>query len=394
MLELSLAAEVEWRAQIREFLATSLTAELESEMRGTTFGDRGPALQQFETDLAVRGWLSLAWPQEYGGQGRTIAELQALGDELAHAGAPALDLTVTSIAPCLIAFGSERNRSDWLPGIRDGHVRFAVGYSEPDAGTDLANLKTRAVLDGDEWVINGTKLWNTQANIATHEWVLARTEPDSLRHRGLSIIVVPIETPGLHISAVETWGSQRTNETTLTDVRVPSGNLIGERGKGWRYVMGALELERDAIANAGDLRRAMDELAEELRARGIADAASIERITMLQAEVLAVDLMCRHAARLADRGQPSAFLATKAKVKSSELRQVIADAALDLLGMTGLLRYPELDAPRSGMFERLYRFAPVQQFAGGTNDVLLDVIAQRELNMPSYGRSTNRSSRE
>jgi alkylation response protein AidB-like acyl-CoA dehydrogenase len=268
----------------------------------------------------------------------------------------------------------------------------AVGYSEPEAGTDLASLRTRAVRDGDEWVINGSKIWNSGAQRSTHEWLCVRTDPDAARHRGISVIIVPVDHPGVTIRPLYAWSGYRTNEVFFDDVRVPLGNLIGEVNQGWTYITGALDLERGALNNAGDLRRAVVELialaARPRRDRTIPlhDSVFSRRLAQIQADVDVAALMGYEAASLLDAGVIPSVEVSVEKVFTSELRQRIADLAIDLLGPEGLLAYLSAAAPAHGKFERLYRSAPLMRFGGGTNEVLRDVIAQRGHGMPSYGR--------
>src|SRR5262249_41076200 len=158
----------------------------------------------------------------YGGLGLTATEQQMLVDEFTARGVPGPDLTVTSVAPMIMRHGTEKNKADWLPGIARGEITCAVGYSEPDAGTDLASLSTRAELDGDEWVINGAKIWNSLAHICTHEWLCVRTDQTAPKHKGISVIMVPIDGPGIEIRPLVAWSDLRTNLTYFTDVRVPA----------------------------------------------------------------------------------------------------------------------------------------------------------------------------
>jgi alkylation response protein AidB-like acyl-CoA dehydrogenase len=292
----------------------------------------------------------------------------------------------------IMRHGTERNKTDWLPLIARGEMICAVGYSEPEAGTDLASLRTRAVRDGQEWVINGTKIWNSGAQRATHEWLCVRTDPNGARHRGISVIIVPIESPGVQIRPLYAWSGYRTYEVHFSDVRVPLTNLIGEVNRGWTYITGALDLERGALTNAGDLRRAVDELRELARTPRrdgtvpADDAALRRRLAQAEADVEVATLMGYEAASLLDGGVIPTVEVSVEKVFTSELRQRIADLALDLLGPDGLLAHRSAQAPLAGKFERLYRSAPLMRFGGGTNEVLRDIIAQRGHGMPSYGR--------
>jgi 3-oxocholest-4-en-26-oyl-CoA dehydrogenase alpha subunit len=296
---------------------------------------------------------------------------------------------VTSVAPMIMRHGTEQNKLEFLPPIARGELICAVGYSEPEAGTDLASLRTRAVRDGDEWVITGSKIWNSVANRATHEWLCVRTDPTAARHRGISVIMVPTGLPGIQIRPLYAWSGYRTNEVFFDEVRVPAGNLIGELNQGWTYITGALDLERGALTNAGDLRRALDdltELAERDNSAPLQTPGLRRRLAQAEADVEAAELMGLQAASLLESGVIPTLEVSVEKIFTSELRQRIADLALDVLGPDGLLAYRSPLAPEGGKFERLYRVSPLMRFGGGTNEVLRDVIAQRGHGMPSYGR--------
>jgi len=247
-------------------------------------------------------------------------------------------------------------------------------------------------MEDGEWVINGAKTWNSGAQRSTHEWLCVRTDPDAPKHRGISVIIVPIDHPGVTIRPLTAWSGYRTNEAFFDDVRVPATNLIGEVNKGWRYITGALDLERGALTNAGDLRRAVDdllELARRPRRDGVVpahDPTVRRRLALLDADVEVATLMGFEAASLLDEGVIPSIEVSVEKVFTSELRQRIAEVALDLLGPDGLLAHRTAAAPDDGRFERLYRIAPLLRFGAGTNEVLRDVIAQRGHAMPSYGR--------
>ena len=249
-----------WVDEVRQFLAENVTAALKAEMAEHGLEYQGGELTAFRRKIGEKGWFGLNWPTEYGGLGLTPTHQHLLMSEFEYAGVPGPDLTVTSMAPMIMRHGTEQNKKDFLPGIARGEIVFALGYSEPNAGTDLASLRTRAVRDGDEWVINGSKIWNSGAQRSTHEWLCVRTDPDAPRHRGISVIAVPVDSPGIEIHPLIAWSGYRTNETFFNDVRVPVSNLIGEVNTGWTYITGALDLERGALTNAGDLRRALDDL--------------------------------------------------------------------------------------------------------------------------------------
>lgn len=386
------AAQRAWLAEVREFLRENVTAELRAELARHDLDFPGGEVARFRRKIGEKGWFGLNWPREYGGLGLGAVYQHLLMSEFEYWGVPGPDLTVTSVAPMIMRHGTERNKSEWLPLIARGEMICAVGYSEPETGTDLAALRTRATLDGQEWVINGTKTWNSGAQRATHEWLCVRTDPNAARHRGISVIIVPIDSPGVQIRPLYAWSGYRTNEVHFHDVRVPATNLIGEANRGWTYITGALDLERGALTNAGDLRRAVDELrqlARTPRRDGSVpadDPALRRRLARAEADVEVAALMGYEAASILDAGVIPTVEVSVEKVFTSELRQRIADLALDLLGPDGLLAHRSENAPLAGEFERLYRAAPLMRFGGGTNEVLRDIIAQRGHGMPSYGR--------
>ena len=241
-------------------------------------------------------------------------------------------------------------------------------------------------------MINGSKIWNSGVQRSTHEWLCVRTDPDAPRHHGVSVIMVPIDSPGVEIRPLYGWSGHRTNETFFRDVRVPVTNLIGEVNAGWTYITGALDLERGAQTNAGDLRRALDDLvalaAQPLRDGSVParDPAFRRRLAQADADVEVATLMGYEAASMLDGGRIPTVEVSVEKIFTSELRQRIADLALDLLGPDGVMAHRSSGAPLGGFFERLYRVSPLMRFGGGTNEVLRDVIAQRGQQMPSYGR--------
>jgi 3-oxocholest-4-en-26-oyl-CoA dehydrogenase alpha subunit len=378
------AGQTAWLAEVRAFLTDHVTPALRSELAQHGQELPGGEVASFRRKIGERGWFGLNWPSEYGGLGLGAVYQHLLMREFEYWGVPGPDLTVTSVAPMIMRHGTEQNKLEFLPPIARGELICAVGYSEPEAGTDLASLRTRAVRDGDEWVITGSKIWNSVANRATHEWLCVRTDPDAPRHRGISVIMVPTDTPGIQIRPLYAWSGYRTNETFFDEVRVPADNLIGELNRGWTYITGALDLERGALTNAGDLRRALDALTAltgDIQTPGLR-----RRLAQAEADVEVAMLMGYQAASLLDSGVIPTVEVSVEKVFSSELRQRIADLAIDLLGPDGLLAYLSAGAPEGGTFERLYRVSPLMRFGGGTNEVLRDVIAQRGHGMPSYGR--------
>jgi alkylation response protein AidB-like acyl-CoA dehydrogenase len=376
-----------WRAEVRAFLEEHFGPDAREAARRGGGEWSGPVIRAFRRRLAERGWLALSWPEEYGGLGRSTVDQVILMDEFAYWGAPSIEITSASVAPVIIRAGTEEQKQRWLPLIKAGEVEFAIGYSEPDAGSDLARLRTRAVLDGDEWVVTGQKIWNTGAEYCTHEWLACRTDPDAPLHRGISVLVVPLDSPGITIRPLYTWRGIRTNQVFFDEVRVPADNLIGEPNEGWRYITQALDFERVAVAITGGLRRLLDDLVDYCRSnpQGAELARRPEvrhRLAELEVEVELARLLNYRAAAMIDDGEIPYAEASMTKIRTTELLAKASDTALQLLGPLGQLGPYDPRTPLSGLAQLTYRMAPYFRFGGGTNEIQRDIVAQRGLGMP------------
>jgi 3-oxocholest-4-en-26-oyl-CoA dehydrogenase alpha subunit len=359
-----------WVKEVREFLRAEFDAEAEGEARRRGGESSGPVLRRFRAKMAERGWLALTWPVEYGGSGRTTFEQFLLMDEFAYWGAPAIDLTASAVAPTIMRFGTDDQKKRWLPSILSGEVECAIGYSEPDAGSDLASLRTSARRDGDAWVINGEKLWNTGAEFATHEWLVVRTDPDAPKHKGLSVVMVALTAPGVTVQPIVTWGGIRTNAVHFEDVRVDADALIGAENDGWRYVTTALDFERVSIGVTGGLRRLYDET---LRAITSYEVDVRHRLAELSAEIENARLLNYRAAWMVDQGLMPNAEASMTKVVTTELQASLSAAVLELVEPTSFA---------AELARHMYRQAPYLRFGGGTNEIQRDIIAQRGLMLP------------
>ena len=375
----------DFRAEVRRFIEDWRTPELLEEY-ARTYGADGPLLRQFRDALAARGWMRMCWPESDGGQGRNLLYQFIFVEEMEYWGMPYGNLTYTSIAPSIQRFGSDDQKRRYLPGILRGDSVFALGYSEPNAGTDLASLRTRAVRVGDEWVINGQKIWTSLADVATHIWLAARTDPDVPKHQGISVFVVPTTSPGLTIRPLHAMYGGHTNETFYDDVRVPHADLIGGVNRGWPIIMHALNHERVGLAATGSLARLFDlllgHLAERRRDR-LDDPRVRQRLAELQLELLEQRALAIQNAWIISRGGTPIAEASMAKVAATELRTRIANTAMDLLGRYGALSRENGElAPAEGRMEWSYRIAPIFRFGGGTNEIMRDIIAAAGLGLP------------
>ncbi len=254
------AAQLAWLTEVREFLEENVTGELRAELAQDDLEFPDGEVARFRRKIGEKGWFGLNWPREYGGLGARRRPSAPVDERVRILGCARTrsDRHIGGADDHAARHRTKQNRMAAADRQRRNDLRCRLFRTE--AGTDLASLRTRASRDGDEWVINGTKLWNSGAQRATHEWLCVRTDPNDVRHQGLSVIIVPIDSPGVEIRPLYAWSGYRTNEVHFRDVRVPMTNLVGEVNRGWTYITGALDLERGALTNAGDLRRAVEEL--------------------------------------------------------------------------------------------------------------------------------------
>jgi len=377
-----------WREEVRRFLRTAVTPALAAEMREAGNEGDGPLARAFHQRMFEKRWWGIGWPKEFGGLGRSAVDQYIFGEEMAAAGAPAMRLAITSVAPTILRVGTEEQKARWIPRILRGEIDFAVAYSEPDAGTDLAALKTRAVLDGDEWLINGQKIWNTGAHTASHNWVAVRTEPEAPKHKGVSMLIVPMDRPGITVQPLWTWSNIRTNAVFFEDVRVPRDHLVGERGMGFYYAMMALDFERVMLGSVGMLRRYLDELVAFVR-RTRRDGRAVGTIPWVRRALADLEMRVEVGrqigllnAWLIDQGVVPTKEGSMAKVYVTELNAHLASVGMEILGLAGQLAPDDPAAPLHGRLQWLYTTAPMQRFGGGTNEIQRAIIAQRGLGLP------------
>jgi alkylation response protein AidB-like acyl-CoA dehydrogenase len=381
-----------FQRRIRDFLAEALPPELTANLQeGEAVEDEiwDDNIRRFDAGMMKNGWQVLGLPEEYGGTPMSNMDRLILLSEVDYANAPRFSrATAVSVVPTLARAGTEQNKRDWLEKLVSTEVTVSIGYSEPSAGTDLASLRTRAVKDGDEWVINGQKTWNSRGHIVSHIWLLARTgEPDS-RHKGLSVFIVPLNAKGVEVQNVPTWGDHMVNDVFFDDVRVPESALIGQPGQGWGIVMDALGGERTFMGFAYSLRGMLDDLVDHVRGTTLDGELLAARpdvrlgLAQLEVELELAHLMGVDIASTVDAGDDAAALALGHKIFTSELRTRLSDFAMQSLGLTGLLDRHNPEAPMRGDIELLYRRAPMSRVGVGANEAIRDVVAQRGLGLP------------
>ena len=382
------------RAEIRAYLAQLLTPEVRAQLGEP--GEGGPIFRQIVRRMGHDGWLGIGWPKEYGGQGRSAIEQFIFFDEVQRAGAPFPFVTINTIGPTIMKYGTEAQKAAYLPGILRGEINFAIGYTEPEAGTDLASLRTRAVLDGDEWVINGSKVFTSGANQADYIWLACRTDPDAPKHKGISIIIVPTTAPGFKTTPIVTVGDVVTQATFYDDVRVPRDNVVGPVNGGWRLITNQLNHERVGLAAlGGQAHRLFEEVVAWCRRTpsGRADGSKMIDVPWVQTALARAHvrleamklLNWRMAAAIAaDRLSPADSSAVK--VYGTETHVEVYRLLLEVLGPLGYLRNGSPGAVLRGEVERAARAAQINTFGGGVNEVQREIVATAGLGMARLAR--------
>jgi alkylation response protein AidB-like acyl-CoA dehydrogenase len=381
--------QLRFRDELRAYFAKMMTDELKTEL-ATNLEGGGPEFRSAMRQMGRDGLLGLSWPKQYGGQERSAVEQFLFADEVQAVGFPLPFLTLSTVGPMLREHGTEQQRDYFCPRVLAGEIFFAIGYSEPGAGTDLASLTTTATRDGDEWIINGQKMWTSLAQYADYVWLAARTDPNAPKHKGLSIFLVPTNSKGFSRTPVHTVGGVMTNATFYDDVRVPAENLIGGENNGWRLITGQLNHERISLVTVGRLMRdvgAVTEWAADSRVDGerVLDKPWVQQnLARIYAKAQVLRLMCWKQAWVADHGQPQMADSSAIKVFGSELNLEAYRALIEVLGTTGLLGAGSSGAAFEGRIESSYRNGLILTFGGGTNEIQRDIIAMAGLGMPHY----------
>jgi 3-oxocholest-4-en-26-oyl-CoA dehydrogenase alpha subunit len=351
-----------------------------------------PSYTRYIRRMGQDGWLGLGWPLEYGGRARGPIDQMIFVEESHWAGVPLPLLTLNSVGPTLMSLGTSEQKERLLPGILKGEVHFSIGYTEPSAGTDLASLKTRAVRDGDEYVINGQKIFTSAIQYADYVWLAARTDPEAPKHKGLSVFIVPVDSPGFHWTPLATIVGDITSTTFYEDVRVPVENLVGAENQGWKLITNQLNHERVAICPASGLLRSLTEVRRWAQGHQLRDGRTVMEQEWVQiglakahAKVDVLKLLNWKVAWSADKGLNPAD-ASATKVYGTELALEVYRLLLDIVGQAGYLVEGSPGAVLRGRLENQARSQTIFTFGGGTNEVQRDIIAMTGLGMPRAPR--------
>ncbi len=347
----------------------------------------------FRKKLARHGWFGIGIPEAYGGRGGTREEQYVVAAELAYHGVPYPEVALNMVAPNLLLHASEQMKARFLPAIAAGEVEFSLGFSEPNAGTDLASLTTSARLDGDEYVINGQKIYTSYAHRSEYCLMAVRTNPDAPRHQGISLLVVDLLSPGIVISPLWGMGDIRTNITFWDGVRVPRENLLGEQDAGWGYLTSHLDFERITSFTVDALRAPLDDIldfvGQEAGEAGEAGEAPLRadpwvrgEVAQLVADTVVLDTLTRRALWLVESSGHTNYEASEVKILATELRQRLTAVGLEVLGRDGQLSPADPHAPLAGAMLRACEGAVMQTFGAGANEVQRDIVARRALRLP------------
>ena len=377
-----------FREEVRAFLRESLPADwvgVEAfDENSFEFG------REFLKRLAPKNWIAPAWPTEYGGLGLGLWEQVVFNEELAYRGAPLINTpAVGYLGPTIMMYGSDEQKSQHLPGITSGDAIWCQGYSEPGSGSDLASLQTRAVQDGDDFIINGQKIWTSQAHYADWIFLLARTDVDAPKHKGISYFLFDMKLPGITVKPLINMANQRGfNEIFFDNVRVPRSALLGELNRGWYMATTTLDFERSSVAASASSRRILEQLTAFAKETKVNGSSLLDRplvrhtLADLWIELSLVRFLSYRVVSLQARGLVPNYEASIVKVFNSEYNQRLARAGLHTLGLYGQLQPESPYARLRGRFERSYLTTVGSTIAAGTSEIQRNIIATRGLGLP------------
>jgi alkylation response protein AidB-like acyl-CoA dehydrogenase len=405
--------EAAWRTEVREFLQREMPQQIRRRRGGgapfaegnapeapsaqARAGGEGFRLQagpmgEWREKLAQRGWIAPAWPREYGGAGLTTMQQFIMNEEFAEAGAPPMGgMGVMMAGPTIIVHGTEDQKAEHLPKILRGESQWCQGFSEPGSGSDLASLQTRAVRDGDDYVINGQKIWTSGAQNANWMFMLARTDPDAPKHRGISYFLLDFTSPGITVQPlVNMAGGAGFNQVFFDNVRVPARNMVGEENRGWYIGTTTLDFERSSIGTSVGIEQAVGELIEFARREAGSPISTLSRNPVARAEIIDRYVEARVAKMLSyrivdmqNKGRIPNHEASMAKLFTTELTQRIYRSAMKTIGLYGLVMDGKSPwAANDGRYTRSYVQSVSSTIAGGTSEIQRNIVAQRGLGMP------------
>ncbi len=375
------------RQEVRAYYEQLLTPEVRAQLTGS--GGVGDANRRVVRQMGEDGWLGVGWPKEWGGRGFTAVEQFIWFDESMRAGAPVPMLTINTVGPTIMRFGTDEQKAFFLPKILKGEVHFCIGYSEPGAGTDLAALTTKAERDGDEYIINGQKMWTSLASGADFVWLAVRTDPNVKKHKGISLFIVPMSTPGIKVQPIHVMGESDIAQVFYEDVRVPATARVGEENAGWKLITNQLNHERVTLCSSGMVERALHDVrawAQQTRLPNGERVVDQEWVQLSLARVYArlefLRLINWKISSASMKGDLQPADASATKVFGTEFYLEAFRLLMEILGQRAYLKDDAPGALLQSRLEHSYRGLIILTFGGGTNEVQRDLIAVFGLGMP------------
>ncbi|HZM29944.1 MAG TPA: acyl-CoA dehydrogenase family protein [Acidimicrobiales bacterium] len=379
------------RSELRAYYDDLLDDETRAQLREAE--GIGPLMRRVVKRMGADGWLGIGWPTEYGGQGRGPIEQFIWFDESMRSGAPVPMLTINSVAPTIMQFGSEEQKQRFLPGILRGELHFCIGYSEPGAGTDLASLRTKAVRDGDDYVVTGQKMWTSLAGDADYCWLAARTGDEDSRHRGISLFIAPMDAPGIERTPLNLLSSHDIHSVYWDDVRVPGANLVGGENEGWKLIVNQLNHERVTLCSPGMAEHMLHETIDWARRTTLPDGRRVIDQEWVQLNLAAayagfefLRLANWKVAWAATRGELPVADASTIKVFGTEHYLTSFRLLMEVIGERSYLTDDAPGAVLGSRLEQMYRSLLILTFGGGTNELQRDLIAAFGMGMPMAKR--------
>ena len=381
-----------FRQEIRGFLKENLGEDWRGIDPDAYFHDQNwPRIRQLTAKLAEKGWLTLAWPREYGGEGRPHIEQMIYNEEMAYFRAPTRDVSIGTelVGPTLMLYGTEDQKSRYLPEIASGSAVYCQGFSEPESGSDLASLQLRAIEDGDDYLLTGSKIWTSGAHRATRCYLMTRTDPDAPKHRGISVFIVDMDTPGIEVRPIiNMFNVHYFNQVFFENVRVPKGTMIGEKNRGWYVAATSLDFERSGVGRFASNQRSLEELAQlarETRVNGRTlseDPMLRNRLADLWVSNAAGRMVAYNVAWMQSQGLVPNKEASISKMMGSEIAQRIHGLGVHMLGMYGILDKGSRWAFLNGRLAWEWMDSISFTIRAGTSEIQRNIIATRGLGLP------------
>lgn len=382
----------DFRQEVRQFYRDNLGEDWRGIVPDAYFHDENWTLIRGLTrKLVEKGWHTMAWPQEYGGQDSPLIEQMIYNEETAYYRAPTRDTSMGThmVGPTIMLYGSDEQKAKYLPEIADGTAVYCQGFSEPESGSDLASLQLSAVEDGDDFVLNGAKIWTSGAHRANRCYLMTRTDPDAPKHRGISVFVVDMDTPGIQVRPIiNMFGIHYFNEVHFENVRVPKQSMIGERNRGWYVAATTLDFERSGVARFASNRRALEEIIElsrEIRRNGAPlneDPIFRRRLASLWTANESGKMIGYQVGYMQSQGLVPNKEASVSKLMGSEIAQKINQLGMELLGMYGLLDKGSKWAYLDGRISQEWMDSISFTIRAGTSEIQRNIIASRGLGLP------------